>query len=330
MTYLMTYDGNIGGVPVPSGYYVGASIYAGYAITGTYSTRIYSNSSAEVYINFPYPNTSSPAVSMWLYLTGLAWTHSSYCKIQFLIGSLYVGLLWNGTNKTFDLYVNGSKVADGTVFLDSQSLFNLRIYGTIADSGGITVKINGETSIEYSGDTKPGSDTEVTMLYFWTKGALGASSGVYISSLSINDGGTDPGDRRAQVLMPDGDSSVQWTPSTGSDNYATVDEVPLSDTDYLETSTDGHKDLLTLEDFDGTDRTIAGVTKFVRAWKTTADAQTLYNGVNSGSTESYTEHELETAAIYFYHGMATNPDDSAAWEDADIDGLLAMHQAVIP
>lgn len=331
MAYQITYDGNIGALPVPATMYSSASIYTGNSITGTRS--IFLNSSAYIYLPFS-TSTSTPAISLWVYLQHDAWAYANgYSRIQFRTTSgEYVGLYFNVTNKTYDLYINGVLAEAGTVYLENQSIFNVRMYGTIADSGSITVKINGVTSISYSGDTKPGTDATVDRLDLQTtrSNVPGSASYAFFSSISLNDGGTDPGDRRAQVLMPNGDSSVQWTPSAGTVNYALVDEVPPSSTDYLETSTNGYTDLLTLEDFTGTGRTIAGVTKFVQAWKTTADAQSLNNGVYSGTAESYTEHELETSAKYYFHAMGTNPDDSAAWEDGDIDGLLTLHEAVIP
>lgn len=329
MAYQVTYDANIGGLPIAPTLYSGLSVYSGYSITGTRSFLLTNLS----YVYFPFITpTDTPAISVWVRNTGYSWTTNSNFRILFYTDDgQSIGLWWNIDRLTYDLYVNSSKVADGACRLEEISLHNIRIYGTIADSGSMYAKLNGVDLISYSGDTKPSTSNLIDRIYFYAYKTFSWNScAVYLSSLSINDGGTDPGDRRAQVLMPDGDSSVQWTPSTGSDNYALVDEIPPSSSDYLETSTDGHKDLLTLADFTGTGRTITGVTKFVQAWKTTADDQSLKNGVKSGSTEDSTEEILSTSALYYHHGMGVNPDDSAAWEDGDIDGLLTLHEAVIP
>lgn len=328
MAYQITYDGNIGALPITATDHFYCSVSDGYSITGTRSIRV-GHTSTGTWARFRFvTSTSSPAVSMWLYLIDNAWTLDADAKIQFHLESgEYVGLYWNATNKTFDLYVNGSKVADGTIYLSQQALFNVRVYGTIGNAGSLTVKINGQTSISYSGDTQPGASDQVDYVYMSQTHSDGY---IQVSSLSLNDGGTDPSDRRAQVLMPTADGTVQWTPSTGTDNYAMVDEVPPSDTDYNEADTTGEKDLLALADFDGTEKTIAGVTVFARAWKTTADAQSLKVGAKAGTTEDSTEHALEESALYLFHGMGVNPDDSAAWEDADIDALQVLLEAVIP
>jgi hypothetical protein len=270
---------------------------------------------------------------VWLYLGSYAWDNNEYARVEFaLADDKLVGVRFNSTDKTWDLYVDGVKVASGAVSLASQALHNLRIYGTIADAGSMTVKIDGLTAISYNGDTKPGVSDQVEYVRFYAPDpGLSKSANMYLSSLSLNDGAADPGDRRAQVLMVNGDDSVQWTPSAGADNYAVLDQVPPSDDDFVETATNGHKDLLTLEDFGVTDITsIAGVTKFARAAKTTAGTQTLRNGVKSGATEDYTEHDLATDVLYYMHAMENNPDDSSPWADADLDALLALHEAVIP
>jgi hypothetical protein len=57
-----------------------------------------------------------------------------------------------------------------------------------------------------------------------------------------------PGAPYVYTLQPDADGSTnEWTPSTGSDNYAVVDEIPASDADYVETDGEDDIDLYSLE-----------------------------------------------------------------------------------
>jgi len=335
MAYQITYDANIGAIPFASGTYENLfiSTVAGRSITGTRS--FYAAAGLVGYFQAPFPApTNTPAVSVWTYPGWMADQDNQTNYIYFYTTSgHHVSVRWNRMTETYDLYVQNDLVDSGEPSqLGGAMLCNLRLYGTIANIGSLTLKLNGLVIAEYSGDTLPdGSDAEISYVQFGvSNNQFNYNTQAYYSSISLNDGGTDPGDRRAQVLMPDGDDSVQWSRSTGADNFALVNEVPPSDTTYLETSTDGHKDLLTLADFSGASKTISGVTKFARAWKTTADAQSLKNGVKSGTTEDSAEHSLDTSARYYFHPMGDNPDDSAAWEDGDIDDLLALHEAVIP
>ncbi len=324
MAYQISYDAGMGGIPVASVDRSSVSVYAGYAITGIYSMRC---DRGWIKFRFVTP-TSSPAVSFWLVVDGDGYEAS----ISFYLtdGTRFY-LSWNTTTRTFDLRNNaGALVASGTAGGIAQgTLFNVRVYGTVGDSSDLYVLINGVESIHYTGDLQPGASADVSYLYFYTGGGLGGSRRVYISSLSLNDGGADPGDRRVCVRMVDGDNTVQWAPSTGATNYGVVDEAPYSDTDYVEADTNGEKDLMTLQDLAENVYAIAGVTKFARAWKTTAGSEELKNGIKAGSTEDTTQHALSATAEYYLHPMGVNPDDSAAWEDADIDALLALQEAVL-
>jgi len=336
MGYQITYDANIGAIPFASGTYVNMSVSstAGRSITGTRSFYVTANYNGYFKAHFITP-TSTPAVSVWTYP---GWMSTDYNQTNYIYlyttSGHHVSARWNRTTETYDLYVQNDLVASGEPDqLGGAMLCNLRLYGTIANSGSLTLKLNGLVIAEYSGDTLPdGSDAEIEYVQFGiSNNQANNTTQAYYSSISLNDGGTDPGDRRAHVLMPEDDSSVQWTPSTAEvENWTMVDEVPPSDTDYVETATNGHKDLLILQDFSGASRTISGVTKFVRAWKTTADSQSLKNGIKAGSTEDSTEHTLDTSARYYFHPIEDNPDDSAPWEDGDIDDLLSLHEAVIP
>lgn len=279
-------------------------------------------------------SVSDPAISCWpnLYRSfNTSGTGTSYHNIRFLLSTgQYIDLRWNGTSHTYDAYVNNVLVASGTIEVSVNTWFNVQCYLVVADAGSIQVKIDGHMSIDYSGDTQPGGAATVTYVYFYTNGA--GSDGLYdsIDDLVIASGGFTGG-LVCPELTPTGDTAqADFTPSTGADHYALVDERPANDDDYNSTSTTGHADELALSDYDGATYIPRAVTIWVRALMGSPDGDSLKVGLNSNGTVDDTVSALSTQAEYYYHTADNNPDDAAEWDDADIDALLLRYESVIP
>jgi len=270
---------------------------------------------------------ANPSCSVWLYLG--TYDDSDKTRLQFLLGTgEYIGLRWDSANHTFDAYVDGAKVADGTVEVSTHGWFHVQFYAVIDDAGSIGVKINGHQSIDYSGDTQPGVATGATYLYVTTVLDLWARRYIYIDNLVIGSGGY-LGDLRCVDIRPNADiAQDDWTPSAG-DNYSTIDETPASDADYNETNTDAQADELAMGDFDGATYDPRATVAWVRAKMLAATGDSIKVGVDSNGTDDTTEHALSTDEEYYFHTNDDNPDDSAAWEDADIDALKLRYESVI-
>jgi len=249
-------------------------------------------------------------------------------NLRFLLDTgEYIDLRWDATAHTFDAYVDGAKVADGSVEVSVNTWFHVQFYVVIADSGSIGVRIDGHQSINYNGDTKPSTASGAT--YFYAYGGYSGSKYFYIDDLVWGSGGY-LGDLRCVDIRPSADTAQDdWTPSTGTDNYAMVDETPESDADYNETNTNAHADELALEDFDGATYIPAAVIAWVRAQMLAATGDSIKVGIDSAGTDDVTEHALSTEWEYYFHTADDNPADSAEWEDADIDALKLRYEAVI-
>lgn len=138
------------------------------------------------------------------------------------------------------------------------------------------------------------------------------------------------GDVRVVTLRPDGaGDSTQFTPSAGA-NYECVDDDQVdSDTTYVESSTVGQKDLYALGALGLTPSSIFAVQVSAYARKDDSGVRTARVITKSGTT---TENGDETTLGTTYTGvmdlMELNPDDSAAWELADINALQAGIEVV--
>ena len=133
------------------------------------------------------------------------------------------------------------------------------------------------------------------------------------------------GDVRVDALRPNGAGTyAQFTPSAGA-NYENVDEAdgPDDDTTYNEGTTIGHKDAYAIESLPSpAGTTILGVKPQVTVKKTDAGARGIKVLTKAGSTENLSaEAGLAENYVHVTDMLEDNPDDSAAWEDADIASM---------
>jgi len=306
-----------------------ADVYAsaGHGHTGTYGLRLRITNDWARWALAGTPN--NPSLSIWYYPGNDAWNHDgtgfNYMNLRFhLVSGEYIDLRWDATNKTFDAYVDGAKVADGTVSVDVQDWFHIQFYVEVANAGEINVLINGHSSITYSGDTQPGGTDTVDYVYVCGQGV----SPCYVDDVVFGYGGY-LGDLRCVDIRPNADTAQDdWTPSVG-DNYSTVDETPENDADYNETNTNGHADELALGDFDDTLMTPRAVVAYVRARMEGAFGDSLKVGIVSNAVEVTTTHALSTAYEYYTHTADEDPNGPIAWTDAAVDSLLLRYEAAI-
>lgn len=217
-------------------------------------------------------------------------------------------------------------VATGTLLAPiNDSWVNYQYYIKVADSGGrVVLKIDSDTiDIDFTGDTKPSTNTNIANLYF-----SGALSNIYLDDVVFSSGDY-PGDIRIYPMVPDGDTADDaWTPSSGSDSYAMVDEVAASDSDYIYSGTNGQKVAMTLSNFDNTNLTPVAVAIIMRAKKDTANADKIKLGFDSGGTISTTDMTLTTSYSYFYLFFLNDPA-GGSWSDSALDALKVYLESVL-
>lgn len=239
------------------------------------------------------------------------------------IEHLYVALNNNG----LVLYRGGTLIGSYTTTFLASQLYYIEISATIADSGGTcVVRYNGQTVINFTGDTRNGGSTTVVDSVM-----IVANGGVspHVDDFYIcDDTGSAPhnnflGDIRVQTIVPNAaGSSTQFTPSSGA-NYTTVDELPYSTSDYVSSSTSGHRDTYALSNI-GATSTIYGLQNNIIAKKTDAAALSLKSALKSGATLSYGSSTVLSANDALVRDLRTqDPDTSAAWTDSGVNALEA-------
>jgi len=130
------------------------------------------------------------------------------------------------------------------------------------------------------------------------------------------------GDVRIDVLVPNGLGTYQdWTPSTGTDHAALVDETTPNTTDYLTGVTPGAKETLTLGDLPAPG-SVAAVQVCNYLAKADAGAAKTRNLIRSGTTDACgPEAALSTSYVYSLSVHETDPATGSVWSTAAVNAL---------
>lgn len=306
-----------------------ASIDGAVRRSGVYSLKCTRSSSS---LKITLPSTYSEVYLRFAVKVGVEGIGGRYVSLR--SSGNDVGKINLSENAVASITVNGS-TQYGTTVLLSNVWYLLEFHLKIANTGGIAeLKVDGNAvEATISGDTQ-GSYSTLNEIFFFGTTSASDNSYIHYDDVALNDtsGGVDDSwceDGHIVVLNPNanGDSS-QWTGSDGNstDNYALVDEVPSNgDTDYVQDSTSGNKDLYNLASIAAfvAGQSVLRVWAEARARKTDTDAATLLLGVKSGSTEDWDTGTVLTESYTRIRGEdhVVNPDDSAAWEEADLNAL---------
>jgi len=280
-----------------------------------------SGSSPSMYKAFT--GATSCTVGFALYTDSLnsGWTATTAWHAALRSGTTeYVNILFNAIGgitvkrATTDLgsSVPGLFAADNWYFIEIETVISDTV-------GRVTVYVNGASVLNLTNqDTKNGTATTVDNVMFQSGIAFSGASeyGTYwYDDLYLTDTGTKLGESRVETLYPNADTAVkQWTPLTGTENYAMVDETLCDgDTTYVyasSTATDNY-DFGNLSDNPSAVRAVQAVTF---AKKTDTATRNLYLQTVSGATTSDGPAiPLLSTYTRFNRIMETDPNTAAAW-----------------
>lgn len=116
-------------------------------------------------------------------------------------------------------------------------------------------------------------------------------------------------------------ATTNFTPSTGTNHAALVDESPPNDdTDYNQSSNVGDLDLYEITDMAHTPASIFGVQINLNAKKDDAGTRSIAGVVRSGGTNyEGGAQALSTSYAYYLDVRETDPDTSAPWTKTGVD-----------
>jgi len=247
-----------------------------------------------------------------------------------------------GGNTHLKFYINGSRLIEvrnnaltllGTTSghtIDGNTWYYIEIKATISDTvGQITINVDEveRLSTMADKDTLNGSNAYVGGVKL---GGVNGPTAIYYDDLYIlDDSGTKNndflGDVRVDVLRPNGAGTyTDFTPSAGS-NYENVDEAfgPDDDTTYNDGSTVADQDSYALENLPApAGTTIYGVKSQITVRKTDAGSRECKLLTRAGTTDDLGDTIILSDSFTTHTKIfEDNPDDSADWEDADVNGM---------
>jgi hypothetical protein len=224
-----------------------------------------------------------------------------------------------------------------TFALNTRYRFELRT--VIADSGGlIEVRIDGTSVASVSNvDTRDGGTSGVVSRVE-LRGMIQSSSAgnTIFDNLTVNDttGAAPtswPGARRIETIFPNGDDSVQWTPSQGSLNYDLINDATPDLLTWVQSNTANQVDRYDLQDLSGTPTAIDAVQLVTRAGRSDTGARTMRGFIRSGTTTANGATFTPVATPsgqYVRDTWHTDPDTNAAWTAAGVNALKAGVEVV--
>jgi len=220
--------------------------------------------------------------------------------------------------------------ATGTTTLTVGTTYHVQFYINYANSGQLTVLLNQNPEVSFTGDTKPGAVTGISR--FTLSGA--ATAQVFIDTVLVNNtsGSVDntyPGIVRMKLLTPAGPGTYvnNWSRNTGATNWQAVDEVPNDgDSTYLFTSSAN-----IYESFSMTDPGLSNVNYQALITSSIAkkDSGTVQLAVGIVDDDNATNYYVANSALGTSYGivegrLTRDPSTGSAWTPSGINATQAL------
>lgn len=246
---------------------------------------------------------------------GISFAESNLTSANYLC----VGVLANGSiqvwrGNSFGTNVLGTTDAD---IISSDVWHHIGVEVTrSASTGTVNVYVDGVQQLALTGVNTGSTNWDLVNLCKYNAECL-------VDDLYIVDAATWLGEARVSPLAVTADTAqADFTPSTGSDNYACVDDIPPNLTDYVSSSTVGNKDLYEIADLSYTPVNILGVKITSYASKDDITTRTARNIIKSGATSANgATNALSNTPRFVEDIWETDPNTGVAWIKSGVDAL---------
>lgn len=123
------------------------------------------------------------------------------------------------------------------------------------------------------------------------------------------------GDKKVYLLLPNADTAEEsWVPSSGSDSYEMINNVPPINGEYLTAANPGDISQFALENLPAEVVSVAGVVALARLVKTDAGNAKVRIGIDSsGTLEEGADLPITMAPTYQQSIFELDPDTDAPW-----------------
>lgn len=196
-------------------------------------------------------------------------------------------------------------------------------------AGAVTVRLNNTDIITLTGiDTTQTANNYASRIRFGSLWSTTTGTNLYIDDVVVMDDTGSKlngfiGEVRIDRIPPTSDIQKEWTPSTGSDHYALVDEEGINTADYVENAAGGATDIFGLADLPVTNE-VLGVTLRHRAVRTGTNSYNVKLATqvgSSGTVEEVSDNLVSTVVQPFTTHVDVNPETGDDWTPSDINDL---------
>jgi hypothetical protein len=241
-------------------------------------------------------------------------------------GGTSIASLRRNSNQTFSLTLgqwSGTVLATGTTLYSANTSYLIEMYYYPKNSGGtFTLKVDGVEDCTYTGDTTNGLEN-VKGIRLGYMGGSNAGINAYYDDVVVDDANWI-GNTKIQGQFVSGAGSNTGLTASAGNNYACVDEIPYSDTDYVYGDTNDLIDTYATSDLTESVTTIKCIQVSIRAAYAGTPTPTKIEAViRPGSTDHSHATQISPGINFTRHDRIweVNPDDSAAFEAADLDAM---------
>ena len=250
--------------------------------------------------------------------------------IQFRSGTTVqcsVGVYADG--RVFISNAAGSQVGVSTTTVASAGLY-IEVKVTFADAGAFELRINGAAEASGTDDFKngaaPASVDNIRLGHLTPNSGVASGFDDFYLCNSLGAVNNDfLGDCRVDVIRPNGAGNYsQFAPAEGV-NWECVDDAAPNTTDYVGSTTIGHRDSYALENLTALDEpTIYAAQVLVAANKGNSGFRQIRPFVRSGGVDGDgAVATLGTSQNYAAHIYELNPNGDVAWTETTVNAMEA-------
>jgi len=245
---------------------------------------------------------------------------TGYRQIHFFVDNTYHLRAYRASaNRTDHTNVTeGTLLATGAFTFAEGSWYSLAIEVTIDDAAGIVKTwVNEQPDITVTGaDTKYTANANVGSILMTEQG--GIDDVVIATAVSPN--GSFPEELRVDAMRPDANGSDRdWDLSTGTDEYALLDEATPNTTDYIESPAVGERCSVSVQALTNTGGTMYAVSQTMYASKSNAGPCGITPYVKISGTRYYGTEFFPSFGSWRFFQYIWDRDPSAgpgAWTES--------------
>lgn len=210
---------------------------------------------------------------------------------------------------------------------------DLEVYGQVENAGALILALDGEPLV-----TLPSVDimahataNYLNFVELWSPDGSGSGSQQWFDDLIVRNQAMFYGPRRIERSTPVADTADKdFAPSTGTSNFAMLDEAAVLTTDYTQGATVGDKDMFEMSDLSSDPEEIDAVTVKLFAVKTDAAARAIRIVIDVNGIEAESDDIFLASSYGFYSAtFDVNPETGAEWDKLAIDALKVGYRISI-